>query len=224
MRKGSPLSLNGTIKNRDVLNPANYLSPFAHGMQGIVARFDQLAGEQVSQVRLAEMVLFLMMVMVLLVEGLFIFAPTFQTLKFSVYGLVRAEERLERATLEAVKRNKQLEEAFQEAWRARSKTLLPVKLVSPGVYAVSNEARDQSYRVERNPSGAGLVCECSTSELGYICAHVLSATHFHSAWQRHQQRQRPDPPPAQPSGELQRPQPSGAHTLQTLHRRAQPGE
>lgn len=147
-----------------------------------------LAANQVQTVRLAEIGLFAATLMVLLLEGLFIFAPAMRTLKDNLHSLEKSENRLREAANALAQRNKQLEDAFQEAWQARSKMLLPVRKVSGG-YIVATSARDRVVHVTRDASGA-LMCECSASELGYVCTHILSVSHFQLVAQRAQQQQR----------------------------------
>ena len=181
--------------------------PFAHGMEGIVSRFELLAANQVQTVRMTEIGLFVALLMVLLLEGLFIFAPALRTLKDNLHSLENSENRLREAANTLTQRNKQLEDAFQEAWQARSKTLLPVRKVSGG-YIVATSARDRVMHVTRDTAG-GLVCECSANELGYVCTHILSVSHFQLVAQRaQQQREQPSSGPqawgrSQPSQPLQ---------------------
>ncbi len=168
----------------DVMAVMNAEEPFAQGMEKIVARMDALDTDHVTTVRIVEVSLFLATLLVLLMEGLFIFAPAFQTLRDNQRSLENSDRRWREYTTTLAQRNKQLEEAYEEAWQARSRTLLPVKLVG-NQYMVAG--RERLYRVTRGPSGAGLVCDCHAGELGYVCTHILSATHFQAAHQRAQQ-------------------------------------
>jgi hypothetical protein len=185
----APYGFDATPLVPDVQAVMTAEEPFAHGMEGIVSRFEQIAANQVQTVRLTEIGLFVAMLTVLLLEGLFIFAPALRTLKDNLHSLESSENRLREAAATLAQRNGQLEEAFQEAWQARSKTLLPVRPVSDG-YVVSTQSRDRVYHVTRDASGA-LVCECSANELGYVCTHILSVSHFHILSQRAQQRGQP---------------------------------
>lgn len=184
----APYGFDATPLVPDVQAVMTAEEPFARGMAGVVSRFEQLAANQVQTVRLAEIGLFVALLMVLLLEGLFIFAPAMRTLKDNLRSLENSENRLREAANTLSQRNKQLEDAFQEAWQARSKTLLPVRKVSGG-YIVATSARDRVVHVTRDPSGA-LMCECSASELGYVCTHILSVSHFQLVAQRAQQQQR----------------------------------
>jgi hypothetical protein len=155
--------------------------PFAHGMEKIVARFEELDAEHVTTVRIAEVSLFGATLLVLLIEGLFIFTPAFQALKDNLRSLENSDRRWREHATTLAQRNKQLEEAYEEVWQARSRTLLPVKMVG-GQYLVA--AGEHVYHVRRGASGSGLVCDCSAGELGYICTHILSASHFQAAQQQ----------------------------------------
>ncbi|HEU5199193.1 MAG TPA: hypothetical protein VFU32_06130 [Ktedonobacterales bacterium] len=182
----APYGFDATPLVPDVQAVMTAEEPFARGMEGIVNRFEQLASNQVQTVRMAEIGLFAALLMVLLLEGLFIFAPALRTLKDDVHSLENSENRLREAANTLTQRNKQLEDAFQEAWQARSKTLLPVRKVSGG-YIVATTARDRVVHVTRDTAGA-LVCECSANELGYVCTHILSVSHFQLVAQRAQQQ------------------------------------
>jgi|SRR5579859_550484 len=183
----APYGFDATPLVPDVQALMNAEEPFAHGMEKIVARFDQLDADHVTMVRIAEVSLFGATLLALLLEGVFIFTPAFQTLKDNLRSLEKADERWRNYTTTLAQRNKQLEEAYEEAWQARSKTLLSVRMVGTGHYLVSSPTGDRTYRVTRDDSGSGLVCECSAGGLGYVCAHILSASHFQAARQRSHQ-------------------------------------
>ncbi len=210
----APYGFDATPLLPDVQAVMTAEEPFAHGMEGIVSRFEQLAANQVQTVRLAEIGLFVALLMVLLLEGFFIFAPAMRTLKDNLHSLENSENRLREAANTLSQRNKQLEDAFQEAWQARSKTLLPVRKVSGG-YIVATPARDRVVHITRDTSGA-LVCECSASELGYVCTHLLSVSHFQLVAQRAQQQQQRERTSSEPQA-WGRSQPS-----QPMQTRSQP--
>ena len=182
----SPYGFDATPLTPDVVAVMNAEEPFAHGMQGIVARFEQISTDQVLTVRLAEAGLFLATLLVLLLEGLFIFSPVMQTLKDNLRSLEKSDSQLRDLATKLSQRGNQLEEAFREAWQARTRTLLPVRMVN-GSYEVTTRAGERVYHVTRGDAGA-LVCECSTNELGFVCTHILSVSHFHAASLRVQQR------------------------------------
>jgi len=188
----APLGFDGAALLPDVQALLAAEAPFAQGMEGIVVRLEQLEVEQVAQVRLVEIGLCAVLLLVLLLEALFIFLPALHTLKDNLRQLERADRRLRDYATELGRQTKQLEEAFEEAWQTGSRTLLPVRMVGSGHYLVSSRVRDRPYQVKRGPSGTGLVCECNINALGYICTHILSASHFQAAWQRTQVRAQTD--------------------------------
>lgn len=180
----APYGFDATPLVPDVQAVMNAEEPFAHGMEKIVLRFEELNTDHVNTVRIVEVSLFLATLLVLLTEGLLIFAPAFQTLRDNLRSLENSDRRWRDYTTTLAQRNKQLEEAYEEVWQARSKTLLPVKMVG-GQYLVAS--RDHVYHVKRGASGSGLICDCSAGELGYVCTHILSASHFQAAQQRARQ-------------------------------------
>jgi hypothetical protein len=208
----APYGFDATPLVPDVQAVMNAEEPFAHGMEGIVARFEQLDANHVWTVRVAEISLFLATLLALLLEGSFIFTPALHTLKDNLRSLEKADKRWRDYTTTLAQRSHQLEEAYEEAWQARSKTLLPVQQVGTDHYLVSGPARDRTYHVRRGDSGVGLVCECNAAELGYVCGHILSASHFQAARQRQAQEARDASAPQEPARSLHQ-MAAGASTM-----------
>ena len=122
----------------------------------------------------------------LVLEGLFVFAPAVRTLKRNAADLQYAERRLAKNAETLQERNEHLQQALHEVWTIRRRTPLPVQVVQPGQYRVLNYMGDHHYTVK---AGAiGLVCECYVGQQTGICSHIITASAVHAAMMRSQRQ------------------------------------
>jgi hypothetical protein len=181
-----PLGFSATMLVPDVQLLLSQEEPFAQGMEGIVNRFEEIASQRVTRVRLTELVLCVLTLCALMGEGLFVFAPAVQRLRRNNRDLQYAEQQLTRNAETLQERNEHLQQALQEVWAVRRNKQLPVQVVSPGQYRVLNSIGDHHYVVRTGL--AGLTCECYVGQQTRVCSHILSAAALHAALLRSQRR------------------------------------
>lgn len=153
-------------------------SGFLVGMDKIVTQYQREAEEHVSRLKLIEFILLALTLLVLLLEGLFVFRPAVAQLRQTLADLIQANER---ATREEVTR-KRAERilALNDALAARQQNTPHARIVSLGHYQVRD--RDGSYHSVHQQEIAGqqaFVCECLQYQQHKICSHSLAASALH---------------------------------------------
>jgi nitrate/nitrite-specific signal transduction histidine kinase len=153
-------------------------SGFLTGMDQIVTQYQLEAEEHVARLKTIEFVLLALTLLVLLLEGLFIFRPAVGQLYQTLLDLTQANER---ATREEVTR-KRAERilALNEALAARQENTPHARIVALNHYQVRD--RDGGYQdvYHREIDGQHqFVCTCPNYQQRDICSHSLAASALH---------------------------------------------
>ena len=153
-------------------------SGFLTGMDAIVTQYQLEAEEHVARLKLIEFVLLGLTLLVLLLEGLFIFRPAVGHLRQTLLDLVQANERATRAEVTRKRAERIL--ALNEALAARQEKTPHARIVALDHYQVRD--RDGGYQnvYHREIDGRHLfVCECKDYGQKEICSHSLAASALH---------------------------------------------
>jgi len=153
-------------------------APFLIGMDEIVTQYQREAENHVAGLKEIEFILFSFTLLVLLLEGLFIFRPAVARLRQTLIDLIQANER---ATREEVTR-KRAERilALNDALAARQQDAPHARIVALGRYQVRD--KDGNYYNVHQQEIRGqqvFICECKQYEQQKICAHSLGASALH---------------------------------------------
>ncbi|GCE11961.1 type IV pili methyl-accepting chemotaxis transducer N-terminal domain-containing protein [Tengunoibacter tsumagoiensis] len=153
-------------------------APFLIGMDEIVTQYQREAENHVAELKEIEFILFGLTLLVLLLEGLFIFRPAVAQLRQTLIDLIQANER---ATREEVTR-KRAERilALNNALAARQQDAPHARIVAMGHYQVRD--KDGNYYNVHQQEIHGqqvFVCECHQYQQQKICAHSLGASALH---------------------------------------------
>lgn len=161
---------------------------FVPMMNTTVGHYQQEAEGRVNNLKVEEVVLFILTLVVLAMEARFIFHPAIQKLQMSITNLVEAEKTVATNTAELERKNIELELAFQEAMAAHRKVMPHARVVAYGHYQV--QASNGSYFNVKTRSDANgnqhLECECLMYRRNMICSHSLASAALHSALLRNQ--------------------------------------
>jgi nitrate/nitrite-specific signal transduction histidine kinase len=151
---------------------------FLTGMDAIVTQYQLEAEAHVARLKLIEFVLLALTLLVLLLEGLFIFRPAVGQLQQTLVDLLQANERASRAEVTRKRAERIL--ALNEALAARQEDTPHARIVALDHYQVRD--RDGSYHDvhRREIEGQSLfVCACSLYQEQKICPHSLAASALH---------------------------------------------
>ena len=170
---------------------------FLPGMDNIVTQYQTEAEERVNQLKTIEVGLLILTLLILTVEGLFIFRPAIRKLQQSMVLLVRAEQQVVAQMNELERKNGELELAFNEAVIAHRKVMPHARVVAMGHYQVQGSQGRYYSVISRDLNGNELLeCECPMYRRNLICSHSLAAASLHSALLR---QSRPTLPRRSPS-------------------------
>jgi hypothetical protein len=163
--------------------------PFVTTMNTTVGHYQHEAEGRVTNLKIEEVILFILTLVVLALEARFIFHPAIQKLQMSITHLVEAEKHVAANTAELERKNTELELAFQEAMAAHRKVMPHARVVAYGHYQV--QASNGSYysiktRSDAHSGNQHLECECLMYRRNMICSHSLAAATLHSALLRNQ--------------------------------------
>jgi hypothetical protein len=178
----------GSELQADVNTILSYEEPFVTTMNTTVSHYQQEAEGRVSNLKVEEVILFMLTLMVLGLEARFIFHPAIQKLKVSIRNLIAAEKNVAANTAELERKNTELELAFQEAMAAHRKVTPHGRVVTYGHYQVQ-ASTGSYYSVKTHNDANGnqhLECECLMYHRNMICSHSLAAATLHSALLRNQ--------------------------------------
>jgi nitrate/nitrite-specific signal transduction histidine kinase len=153
-------------------------SGFLVGMDEIVTQYQREAEQHVARLKLIELILLSLTLLVLLLEGLFVFRPAVGQLRQTLSDLLLANER---ATREEVTR-KRAERilALNDALAARQQNTPHARIIALDHYQVRD--RDGSYHNVHRQEIAGqqvFICECQQYQQYKICSHSLAASTLH---------------------------------------------
>ncbi len=163
-------------------------SGFLQGMNNIVSQYQVEAQDRVTRLRQIEVFLLLSTLIVLALEGLFIFRPAIRRLDRAIQNSIWAEVQaahsvaLEQKNRELEQKNTELDLAFNEALAATQRTQPQARVVSIGHYQVQG-VQGNYYNVYCHEINGQqqLVCECAVYKRNSICSHSLAAATLHSA-------------------------------------------
>ena len=163
---------------------------FVTTMNTTVGHYQNEAEGRVTNLKIEEVVLFILTLLVLGLEARFIFHPAIQKLQLSITRLVEAERNVATNTAELERKNSELELAFQEAMAAHRKVMPHARVVAYGHYQVQ-ASNGNYYTVNcRDVNGnQHLECECLMYHRNMVCSHSLAAAAMHSALLRNQYQQ-----------------------------------
>jgi hypothetical protein len=153
-------------------------SGFLVGMDAIVTQYQREAEEHVTRLRLIEFVLLGLTLLVLLLEGLFVFRPAVQHLRQTLADLIQANERATRAEVTRKRAERIL--ALNEALAAREEDKPHALIVALGHYRIRDkDGNYQNVYHQEIDDQQMFVCECSQYQQQKICSHSLSASALH---------------------------------------------
>jgi nitrate/nitrite-specific signal transduction histidine kinase len=183
------LALVGTRRRPGMVTAAAFLpsiqtilaaqSGFLTGMDMIVTQYEREAEERVAHLRLIEFMLLALTLLVLLLEGLFIFRPAVRRLHQSFADLMQANERATRA--EVTRRRAERILALNEALAISQKDKPHARIIALNHYQVRD--KDGRYQNVYQQEIAGqqiFACECLQYQQQKICSHSLTASALHS--------------------------------------------
>ncbi len=154
-------------------------SGFLVGMDTIVTQYQREAEEHVARLRLIEFVLSGLTLLVLLLEGLFIFRPAVQRLRQIFADLIQANERATRAEITRKRAERIL--ALNEALVASQEDKPHARIVALDHYQVRDKDGNYQNVYHQEIDGQQVfVCECSQYRQQKICSHSLTASALHS--------------------------------------------
>jgi Type IV pili methyl-accepting chemotaxis transducer N-term len=154
-------------------------SNFLQGMDRIVQQYQNEAQDHVLHMREIELILFSLTMVVLLLEGLFVFRPAAQRIHQTLIDLIRANERVARAEVTRKKAERIL--ALNEALASSQQSTPHARIVALGHYQVRGKEGIYYNVYHREDDGQQLfVCECHQYGLQGICPHSLAAAALHS--------------------------------------------
>lgn len=152
---------------------------FLVGMDSIVTQYQLEAQDHITRQRNIELILFSFTLLVLLLEGLFVFRPAVRRLRQTVADLVRANEYLTRSEITRKRAERIL--ALNEALAASQVHRPHARMVALSHYQVRD--RDGTYYNVHHREIDGqqvFVCECAQYREQTICPHSLTAAALHS--------------------------------------------
>jgi nitrate/nitrite-specific signal transduction histidine kinase len=157
----------------------NAQAGFLSGMDRIVTQYQQEAEDHLSRQRYIEFTLFGLTLLVLLLEGLFVFRPAVRRLRQTIADLLQAHQRITRAEMTRKRAERIL--ALNEALAASQSNKPHARIVALNHYQV----RDKEgiyYNVYHREIDGKLIfaCECPQYQDQMICAHSLTAAALHS--------------------------------------------
>jgi hypothetical protein len=154
-------------------------SGFLVGMNDIVSQYQHEAEEHVAGLRTIEFTLLGLTLLVLLLEGLFIFRPAVRHLRQTIADLLRANERTARA--EITRRRAERVLALNEALAASQTDKPHARIVALGHYQVRDkEGNYHDVYCQEVSEQQIFVCECTQYQEHKICSHSLAAAALHS--------------------------------------------
>lgn len=161
---------------------------FATTMNTAVAQFQLEAQDRVSHLRIIEIVLCCLTLIVLLLEGSFVFHPAVKKLKNNITALVQAEKQVVAHADELEHKNGELELAFEEAMVAHRKVMPHARVIAVGRYQVMS-SRGSYFDVESKQVNDTMIleCQCPMYKRNMICSHSLAAGSLHTALLRQKQ-------------------------------------
>ncbi len=151
---------------------------FLLGMNAIVFQYEQEAQQHLMQIQGINLLLFVITLLVLLLEGIFIFRPTVARVGKDITTLLHIEERIAYMT-EIQRKSQVLNSAFRKALPMLK---YPVQIVAPDRYQVQDE-QNRTYTVAlRELNGNQLLgCECEMYKRNLTCAHFIAAASRHAS-------------------------------------------
>ena len=179
------------LVTRDPSTPTADLLPFIRtilaaqgnfliGMDRIVLQYQDEAQDHVAHMRQTELILFSLTIVVLLLEGLFVFRPAARRIHQTLTDLIEANERATRAEVTRKRAERIL--ALNEALVSSQTTTPHARILALGHYQVRGK-ESIYYNVHHDEvDGQQLfVCECPQYQEQMICPHSLAAAALHSA-------------------------------------------
>ncbi len=152
---------------------------FLQGMDRIVQQYQEEAQNHVLHMREIEITLFSLTLVILLLEGLFVFRPAAQRIHQTLTDLIRANERAARAEVTRKKAERIL--ALNEALASSQQSTPHARIISLGHYQVRDKDGVYYNVYHQEDDGQQFFgCECSQYEQQTICPHSLAAAALHS--------------------------------------------
>ncbi len=189
----NPAALSSELQP-DVNTILAHEEPFVALMNTTVGHYQVEAEGRVNNLKIEEVVLFILTLLVLGLEARFIFHPAIQKLQLSITQLVEAERNVATNTAELERKNSELELAFQEAMAAHRKVMPHARVVAYGHYQVqASNGNYYSIKCRDVNGNQHLECECLMYRRNMICSHSLAAATMHSALLRNQYQQQRHP-------------------------------
>ena len=154
-------------------------SGFLVGMDRIVSQYQLEAQDHVIRQRYIELVLFGFILVVLLLEGLFVFRPAVSRLRQTIADLLRTNEHLTRSEITRKRAERIL--ALNEALAASQAHRPHARIVALNHYQVRDRGGNYYNVHHREIEGQQVfVCECLQYQEQMICPHSLTAAALHS--------------------------------------------
>ncbi len=152
---------------------------FLAGMDRIVTQYQLEAQGHITWQRFIELLLFGLTLLVLLLEGCFVFRPAVHRLRQTFADLLRANEHLSRSEVTRKKAERIL--ALNEALAASQAHRPHARIVALSHYQVRDKEGNYYNVHHREIDGQQVfVCECAQYQEQMICPHSLTAAALHS--------------------------------------------
>ncbi len=154
-------------------------SGFLNGMDRIVSQYQVEAQDHVTRQRYIELLLFGCTLLVLVLEGLFVFRPAVSRLRQTIADLVRTNEHLSRS--EITRKRAERIVALNEALAASQVQRPHARIVALNHYQVRDRGGTYYDVYHREVDGQQIfVCACAQYQEQMICPHSLTAAALHS--------------------------------------------
>jgi hypothetical protein len=152
---------------------------FLTGMDHIVTQYQLEAQDHVVHQRILELILFVLTLLVLLLEGLFVFRPAGHRLRQTIADLLRANEHLTRSEITRKRAERIL--ALNEALAASQLQRPHARIVALNHYQVRDKEGNYYNVHHQEVDGRQIfACECPQYQEQMICPHSLTAAALHS--------------------------------------------
>jgi hypothetical protein len=187
---------NNAVPNTDLEPDVNSLlsheANFMTITSTITAQYQHEAENRVTNLKVQELVLTVVILLVLVLEAYFIFRPAVRKLQSSITKMLDAEKGAAAKITKLEHKNSELELAAQEAEAAYSKAMPPARVVSYGHYQVqSSKGNYYTVRTRNANKAQQLECECTMYQQYLVCSHSLAAATLHGTLVRDQNLRKP---------------------------------
>lgn len=156
----------------------NNEGPFLNGMSAIVFQYDKEAADKVSFLKRTEYILLTFTLLVLLLEGLFIFRPAVMKIRKTIYELIQSERKASNLARKLYEVNKALKKSLKEVQDisfALDQANILVKTDQYGIITYVNEKFCETFGYPEE--------ELIGNRFSMVNSHYHSRAFFSSMWE-----------------------------------------